>query len=296
MIRIRAYNRLLWSLLSAASLFLATASAATAASSYESVRALDEYGNAVQLQHARAAASRLVLAIQRSSDTVWVVYYPTTIAPHIRRSDSNTPISTADTADTHSLTTSSSTSPLQFTHASSRTALAFSGVHADARWLLEQLQRHQAEAWERYNHVIGSNNNSSKSDDTTAIAQSVARLKRTFWNLEPKWHGPAWSAPQRPWSRPMGVCTLVLSNKQIQTVEPSGIVSRERTFGCIGRKSDQLKVVLAEKLQSVEQLNDDELEQVLLDVLLTHAANAKSIVIEILSKDGVRQVRQLPFP
>ena len=149
---------------------------------YESVRALDQYGNAIQLQHAQAAADQqgrwlLVLQIQsiRQEDTnnnnhkkeqIWIVSYAKTPSMERRlyhshriqpKSSSSKAASTVprDRLMTllqggRSTTRRHQTQRTPTATTTTTVAMACTGVQPDAIWLQRQLQLYIKSIWERY--------------------------------------------------------------------------------------------------------------------------------------------------
>jgi len=237
-------------------------------SSYESVRALDQYGNAVQLKHAQAAADvqgRLVIAINRSEET-WIVSIPS-VHKHQKQ----------QRGIVHLLH-----HPQQ-----SCQAIVCTGIQADAQWLVRQLQVYSSRLWDRYDQY-----------GSESMAQAVAFLKRRFWGYNEKeaYQGTAWSASQNDdqWARPIGVRTMVVSSRppRLQLVEPSGILRRFDTVCCMGKYSQEVQVKLMDRLtsQTEDTLDDESLQKLIIDVLSSTLGSKPSrLLIEVVSKDGVEQ-------
>ena len=190
---------------------------------YESVRALDQYGNAVQLQNARAAADqqgRLVIGVQRR-DEFWILSAATQAAalssPHQRPMPS---LSKSGSASTSTSTSSGNGgggmvhrlwSPPPAYHqeysllareedannnerneeksraaALGVSAIVCTGVQADALWLIRRLQGYQKNQWERFNTNDCNNN----------MLTVAADQMRLFWgrNAADMWQGSAAAA------------------------------------------------------------------------------------------------------
>jgi 20S proteasome alpha/beta subunit len=134
-------------------------------SPYESIRALDEFGNAKQLDFASKAAqeqSSLVILLQDPrTDQTWIVSLPQRPrAPHLR---TITPL-----VHPISMPIWGSKSP-----PTDRSAFVVcTGLQGDARWLMKQLRQYTSRLW-------------AMSDLSTptgpALAHGVASLMRLFW-------------------------------------------------------------------------------------------------------------------
>ena len=241
-----------------------------ASASYVSVRALDHYGNAVQLSHAKEAALRygrpVVVAVVEGQP----------------KNNNSTETKAGDTEESKTTTSSSFLMvvslgitpilhpvqlPLQEEDDGERPMLAmcFTGVKGDANWLLRQIQKHAASVWERYGVSTMS---------SPAIAHVVARLLGRFaaqpeqreWQsslgLPGKQDGD--DDRQSSWSRPLGVQTMILSlgaldstqsqqrdhrHPELLIVEPSGRIlnpsvrskSGKVSLGAMGKGSDKMQ-------------------------------------------------------
>jgi hypothetical protein len=271
----------------------AAAGAPSAASQYESVRALDQYGNAVQLENARAAADqqgRLVIGIRRRGRrgrpcSFWIIStsLSRSQSPHLRvTARSSVPDndgsssggsgsavgSTSSTGIVHWLWSpppaydKSSASALSFNSGSSSTTscMVCTGVQADASWLVSQMQSYQKNRWERYN------NNRAGS-----LATAVADCMRLFWGHDARdmWHGSAWksvmdnnsNSKDDSWARPLGVRALVLQGSEWYLVEPSGVVQPCDRVCCMGPNSPAIQTKLLEQFDK----QDQEQRELLLD-------------------------------
>lgn len=273
----------------------ASSSPQTPASSYESVRSLDQYGNAVQLQYARAAADkqgRLIVAIAREK-CIWVVSEMPKTRPHQRRAKKHSggrePLLKAVT----------SPEPSTVIHKSTMTAPAVymvsTGIQADAVWLLEQMQTYGKNVAEKYGAY-----------SPTGMAGVVSALKRKFWGYDDDdiWQGDAYRTTvlqgdnDDSWARPLGVRTLVVSfprpNIQgpvLELVEPSGIVQRGNLF-CIGKYNEIVQTELIKKSKSsssVEKVSDDDLEARLLEAFSSALDHNEPLQLEIVSADGIER-------
>jgi len=247
-------------------------------SDYESVRALDEYGNAVQIQHAQAAADqrgRLVLALRRPKNkknddraVVWILSPAAPKAAHHRISSLSAtqqrllqPVSSPEPPTVLRSTTLTTSNNQQH----SAVYLCCTGVQADATWLLQAVRRYATGLAERYG-----------SHQPRSVAYAVAHYQSQFWNNS---NGDeCWTTTllaqgrqqQQPsWGRPLGVRSLVvtccLSDDnmiRLQVVEPSGVVREigiDEPAACwvMGKNSDLLWQELAK--QNKRQDMDDAL-------------------------------------
>jgi hypothetical protein len=271
----------------------ATASAAASATStsstsqYESVRALDQYGNAVQLENARAAADqqgRLVIGIRRRGRgrqhsstrrptpcSFWIISTTgsRSQSPHLRiTARSSLPDDDTGSSDSAAAAVVSSTagivhwlwspppaydeSPAVSNSGTSSTTscMICTGVQADAVWLVRQMQSYQKNRWERYN-----NNRAAGS-----LATAVADCMRLFWGHDARdmWHGSAWksvmdSNEDSVWARPLGVRALVLQGSEWYLVEPSGAVQSCDRVCCMGPNSQEVQTKLLEAFDKHEK-------------------------------------------
>jgi len=211
---------------------VAAANGAYAEYSSESVRALDRYGNAVQLQHAKSASDkrgRLVAAIavdvfveaSESNDNgaaemttmtteskqverqIWIV--SPSVPQHRRHHHRRAPVrrNADDPLPQQPLVSFLSNNGGNCNRAGT-VGLVCSGVQGDATWLLGQLRRYAKTIWDRYGGGGGGNNDDSTAAGSSepqllpilAVAKAVAALKRSFWKYEvdgEKWQGPAWT-------------------------------------------------------------------------------------------------------
>ena len=235
---------------------------------YISVRALDSYGNAVQLSHAKEAARRygrpvVVAVVQGTSNE------PSNNSTETKPAESFLMVVSMGTAPIlHPLQL-----PLQDADESDTQApmlaMCFTGVKGDANWLLQQLQQHVAGVWERYG---------ISSMSAPSIAHVVARLLGRFAGQPEKreWQSSLGLPGKRDeddrqssWSRPLGVQTMILSladsqdNPGLLIVEPSGRILNPSvqtdtvSLGAMGRGSDKLQEQLARLLRGELEIGDD---------------------------------------
>jgi len=284
-----------------------TASASDSAllTSYESVRSLDEYGNAVQIQHAQAAADqrgRLILALQRrrrhndqNEPQVWVVSPAPQKSVHHRPPPNGGPfLLQAVTSPEPPTVIRGSRIP------SSRTFLCCTGVQADAAWLLRQLReygRNVAESYDSY--------------QPQSVAGAVSQLKRQFWGYNSnnkngddddeddddnvvQWQSSALRRPETSWGRPLGVKSLVVSCLDdsicMQLVEPSGIVRSNNEVWAMGKNSELLWQELVKQEKSIDEMDDDALKLLLLqafrEVLSSNSDESLQLQLEVVSLNG----------
>lgn len=241
---------------------------ADASSSYVSVRALDNYGNAIQLSHAREAAQRygrsVVVAV------VDLAHNPNNQTEELEEMSSNeeTQHQTKSNEGTPSssfvIVISVGRSPILHriqlpleSNPSSLLAICFTGVKGDANWLLQQIHKYAADVWERYDTAVMS---------TPVVSHVVARLLGRFaaqpedreWQSSLGLPGKHDSDDdqQSSWSRPLGVQTMILSigsqrseEPRLLIVEPSGRVlnpparsqSRQVSLAAMGKESNKIQ-------------------------------------------------------
>lgn len=237
--------------------------------SYTSVRALDEYGNSVQLKHASEAVQRhgrLVLAGQSSSDETVVVSFGARPLLH--------PITLFIGDDSVSNTV----------------AICCTGVKGDANWLVGQMQSHSKRVWERYNHPL----------DAAAAAHAVSRLLGSFNgdDIKQEWQS---SVPREKaqWARPLGIQTMLMSqNMPILMVEPTGrVLSTTKdgpSIGIMGKNSQTLKEKISREAPKV--METSELQEFFIRLLLQDVPrnDVAEVIVEILSRQGV-QTSNLKF-
>jgi 20S proteasome alpha/beta subunit len=266
------------------SLVTASSSSSGNPSSYTSVRALDQFGNSVQLKHAREAADRhgrLVVAAAAGNDNTVVV------------------VSLGNRPMVHSISLPTQDNNDDATTSHHHLALCCTGVKGDANWLVAQVQEHAAQIWERYNHHPYS----------PAIAHLVARLLGSFGgeDVDQEWQSSI-RRESVEWARPFGIQTMILSTQDpcILMVEPSGRVLATTTttkkgnkdkktpsFWCaMGKESNAVR----EKQSRTELLGDDgafqlqeKLVQQLLDTVVVSRNDITEVMVEILTPVGIER-------
>jgi len=256
--------------------------------SYVSVRALDSYGNAIQLGHAKEAAQRygrsVVVAVVEVYDEE---KNSTEKIKSSRRPGEEEEQGKPPTSSSFLMVVSFGNSPVlhpvqlpieaKDSGSSSMLAMCFTGVKGDANWLLQQMQKYAADVWERYDMSAMS---------APIVAHVVARLLGRFAAQPEKqeWHSSL-GLPgkqerdddrQSSWSRPLGVQTMVLSlsshsSKYVSQkrllepglliVEPSGVIlnpaarskSGRVSLGAMGQESDKMQSRLLRLLRGKSQ-------------------------------------------
>lgn len=244
--------------------------------SYVSVRSLDHYGNAVQLAHAKEATQRY----GRSVVVAVVETYEQKNNPGEEQlRDQQWPNESRDDPSSSflvvvSLGKSPILHPIQLPldtddSSSSLLAICFTGVRGDANWLLQQIQKHAADVWERYDTAAMS---------VPVVAHVVSRLLGRFASQPEKreWQSSlglpgkhdSEDDRQSSWSRPLGVQTMVLSLRPsfrseqhlsepgLLIVEPSGRIlnsvsgkSGRVSLGAMGKSSDKVRERLRDLLR-----------------------------------------------
>ena len=278
-------------------LFLAIATTALSngetSPSYVSVRALDSYGNAIQVGHAKEAAQRygrsVVVAVvevydeQKNSTEKTISSSRPEEEEHQEKETKGKPLPSSSFLIVVSFGNSPVLHPVQLpieandSGSSSMLAMCFTGVKGDANWLLQQMQKYAANVWERYDMSAMS---------APIVAHVVARLLGRF-AAQPEnqeWHSTL-GLPgkqerdddrQSSWSRPLGVQTMVLSlssyssehvsQKRLREpglliVEPSGVIlnpaarskSGRVSLGAMGKESDKMQARLLRLLRGTSQ-------------------------------------------
>lgn len=246
-------------------------------SAYTSMRALDKFGNSVQLRHAREAAirhGRLIVAAKLRDVAV-----PAEIIV----------VSFGSRKLVHSLA-------LPFASAaddkSGTVAMCCTGVKSDAEWLTRHIQNLAARVWCRYDQT---------SMATTALAYSIARLLGSYEgnDIDEEWQSTIQGIHMKrssnnqgldsSLSRPLGVQALVLSTRKgdkdtdLLLVEPTGrVFTAERTkymsFVAIGKQSEEV----GERLLRATMENSAELEKCLVNEILEALSPSKNEITELI--------------
>jgi len=211
--------------------------------SYVSVRALDHYGNAIQLGHAKEAAHRygrsVVVAVVEVYDQKNSAEKISSRRPeeehHQEKETKGKPPPSSSFLMVVSFGNSPILHPVQLpieakdSGSSSMLAMCFTGVKGDANWLLQQIQKYAADVWERYD---------TSAMSAPIVAHVVARLLGRFAAQPEKqeWHSSL-GLPgkqerdddrQSSWSRPLGVQTMVLSLSSHSPKSPLSDISQKR--------------------------------------------------------------------
>mmetsp|Transcript_14573 Transcript_14573/g.40501 ORF Transcript_14573/g.40501 Transcript_14573/m.40501 type:complete len:375 (-) Transcript_14573:189-1313(-) len=251
-----------------------------ASSSYVSVRALDNYGNAIQLSHAKEAAQRhgrsVVVAVvdvvnlpNNGTDDL-LETTPNEETQHQNKSRVGVPSSSFVLVI--SMGRSPILHPIQLPlegNPSSLLAICFTGVKGDANWLLQQIQQYAADVWERYDTAVMS---------TPVVSHIVARLCGRFaaQSEDREWQSSLGlpgkhdndDDQKSSWSRPLGVQTMILSignqrseEPKLLIVEPSGRVlnpparsrSHQVSLAAMGKESNKIQARLQRLLKGEQK-------------------------------------------
>jgi 20S proteasome alpha/beta subunit len=245
-------------------------SSSSSSTSYTSVRALDQFGNSIQLQHAGEAPrryGRLVLSAA-SANTVVVVSLGSS-------SSSNKPM-------VHSITMPNTDDDSKQPDNNRFLAMSCTGVKGDANWLIQKVQEQVANIWERYDH------GSPRSD---AMAYFISRLLGSFngYDLDREWQSSLQRQPEK-WARPLGTQTMVLSTEapHILMIEPSGTVlstkvdgESDLSFAAMGKDSDIVmehfwRLKLLEGNESSKTMDASQLKEMLIKLLLEQLETTSS--------------------
>lgn len=232
---------------------------------YENQRALDSYGNAVQLKHAKEAANsqgRLFIIVKRLDDT-WVVTRAS--LPNHLEEEKGSPSSSSFVHLLHPL------------RDGKYQAVVCTGVKADASWLVRKLREYHRDVWDRYGGYGG---------DTVSI---IACLKRSFWGYkDTSWLGSL--QRKDSWARPMGIVSVLITDQanKLYSVEPSGAIETHDRFHCIGKGAEISNSEVASRLNSIDIENDEELRETLVEII-TKASGSRpdGLSIDIVSRQGI---------
>jgi len=277
-----------------------TSSAATSSSSsYVSVRALDKFGHSEQLTHALKAANlqgTLVVAAhdQENNCTLVLSVLDTTATSASARVMPKIPRMMHLIHQKPPAFMTTSTNSIQ-------TAVVCTGIKGDANWLIQQLQAYSHRVWTRYNTFVG----------TSGIALATSKYMRQFWKYDPDdeylpgrlIRDDDHKDPSFQWGRPLGVVAMIVSAHvpYIFVVEPSGVMQRYTAFA-MGKHSSNALEHLGQALDpsssssassSKMTFRSPNLQGRLVEVLQSAVpSNPKkelNILVEILSKDGVKR-------
>lgn len=225
----------------------------TTSSSYESVRSLNSYGNAVQLQNAAAAADqqgRLIVALQLFHNNYAQRPLPSPSSSSEAISDDNgddcdagqqpllrsqqpssiwiaSPVTPRPAHHRpHAADDSSSSRLLQAVTTTSAVCcyLVCTGVQADAAWLLQQLRTYGRNVAERYGGGGDSNDSSRNSQQLASLSTVASALKRRFWGYDNKqcWLPNGYAAmlmddgeeKMPSWGRPLGIRSILIRSTE----------------------------------------------------------------------------------
>lgn len=265
-------------------------------SSYTSMRALDKFGNSVQLKHAREAATRhgrLVVAAR--------CHHPSSSSDDASGGDA--PVVVVSVGNRPMVR--SMTLPLGAEQQTSKkrnnddqgsnnnvgmVAMCCTGIKSDADWLIRHMQEYAANVWERYDHhPLG----------TSALAHSVSRLLGSYQaeDLEEEWQSTIGRRKNKnsqddlesSLSRPLGVQTCLLSTSagrdepNMLLVEPTGRIFKAETtesfsFLTMGKQSE----VLNQRLLRSSLKEPADLEQLLMREILETLSPSRNEVTELL--------------
>lgn len=256
-------------------------------SSYTSMRALDKFGNSMQLKHAREAATRhgrLVVAAKSNKHGNGEI------------GETMVVVSVGSRSVVRSLTL-----PLLPNDNERLVAMCCTGVKSDADWLIRHMQKYTATVWEHYNHhAMG----------TPALAYWSSRILGSYQDddLDDEWQSSIRRVTETTsvqdklessLSRPLGVQTMLLSTagKSASTststiskdepdlliVEPTGRIFRGETtntfsFGSIGKQSE----VLRDRLLRSKLNDPEDLEQLLVKEILETLGPSRNEVVELV--------------
>lgn len=181
---------------------------------YQSIRALDENGQSIQLQHASKAAlnhGNFVMAVKHVNNTIHIISIEQSFRHQRQR-------------------------PLDLVHTiTPNTFLVCSGVQADTRWLVETLRSMHKQMKLRYG--------STGSDWALRLA---SLYRAVFWGIPDenmKWQHPRLINLER-WGRPLGVQSIIIDDNNLFALEPSGVIisSSESNDGvvAIGKHSSEI--------------------------------------------------------
>jgi 20S proteasome alpha/beta subunit len=138
--------------------------------------------------------------------------------------------------------------------------------------------------WERYD---------LETLDTRRISQAISQALLEFmgYNRKTEYHdGVSLRSDDNEdaWARPLGIQTLLISFQSLTLVEPSGVAQSDLEFVAIGKESAAIQRVLREKYRP--DLTTNEIQQLVLAIIQqTMEGQAfAELVVEIVSKDGVK--------
>lgn len=232
-------------------------------SSYESIHALDEYGESRQVERANQAASlhgQLIAGIVQP-DSVWIVT-PLLLKHHQANVGSKSVVS-------------------RLSHTIVWTAC---GIASDKLWLEGQLREFCKQCLERF-------------DTVQNVSYCLQRLLRSFWNYNADALYPLPCQPEvDPLSRPLGLCSMVVtcggggggndannSNNNAPTLEridASGTITRVERVCCMGQQSEALHELLSQSHEDSIIWTRESLVQVFRQLKRQHNNNVSGILLE----------------
>jgi 20S proteasome alpha/beta subunit len=241
---------------------------------YTSVTALDKYGNSVQIQHARAAASkhgRLVVAAVSSEDGMIVV-----VSVHQKKQgivqDEN-----------------SKRMAHRLLGLGSSSFMVCTGVKADSSWLVRAIRDYAKRVWDRFDV-------DEISQERYSLAISQALLEFMGYDRDQEQHdgvgkvvGSSGDQDRRSsWARPLGVQVILAtpSATALTVLEPSGIPFQTPAFA-MGKGSESVNEALQKRYDS--KLTVESLKEMLLEIVrevVFDKDEASELVVEILSEGG----------
>lgn len=286
---------------------LSSSSTSSSSSYYSSIKALDKYGNSIQLSHAREASQQhgtlVLVGIANEGNIVCVsVSLPPKIGTMMMMKMSPSSESQQQQQQKRMM------HPISKSNTGSGTVMMIcTGIKADIRWLVQTMREYQARTWERYDAPSSS---------------STANLKRVTWALSQvlldfmgyarnrEWMdgvGPVLMSTTKndrsssSWSRPLGVQTLVVSYQTpyLTLLDPSGVVMADYNAYALGRDSpvclDELELLYTPTLttEELQELFVDIVQRKVIDENPTMYDKAE-LCIETLTEHGVEHSIRIP--
>lgn len=238
--------------------------------SYLSMRALDKFGNSVQLKHAKEAPLRYGRSI---------VAVSVPVTPSL---DSSNPSLSSRKIIVVSLGDQGSVNqinlPLSSEPQSKIVAVSSTGLKGDISWLTKELQKHASHVWERFDE---------NPMQATSVAHFLSRLFGSFQdqNVKEEWYSSIGRQDNKP-ARPLGVQTIILSTESphLLVVEPTGRVmkskqvDRDVSFVVAGKDSDKIKEIIQSS-----KIHDDakDVEQSTVDSILKALSPVRNEIITL---------------
>eukprot|EP00568_Trieres_chinensis_P004066 CAMPEP_0183294378 /NCGR_PEP_ID=MMETSP0160_2-20130417/2750_1 /TAXON_ID=2839 ORGANISM="Odontella Sinensis, Strain Grunow 1884" /NCGR_SAMPLE_ID=MMETSP0160_2 /ASSEMBLY_ACC=CAM_ASM_000250 /LENGTH=318 /DNA_ID=CAMNT_0025455697 /DNA_START=14 /DNA_END=970 /DNA_ORIENTATION=+ len=298
---------------------LASSSSLSAKSSpyYQSITALDKYGNSPQIRNARLASSKhgaLVVAAVSDKDNTIVVCTLHTPRMGVKRCLKNEAVGVVQSHG-HSLHVIAASDEATYdeikgnSFGSAITALVCSGVKSDSNLLISLLRSHARRVWDRYDII----------PSVDRVADSTSEIFLTFMGYDRSKEimdgvGPSVEESngddEFSMSRPFGVQALIVGVGQggprqthatLKSVDPSG-VTLSWFARAMGKGSDTANKLLREKWRHNMEKEDlvvlcvEIVREVLQKELgedFKSAHEGSEIVCETLNQHGI-QVQQIP--